>query len=36
MWISEPTPVTTRVITAESGSKRKAASAERMPEPIHV
>jgi hypothetical protein len=36
MWISEPTPVTTRIITAESGSSRKAASALKFAVPIQV
>src|SRR4030095_15537436 len=36
MWMSEPTPVTTSTITAESGSSRKESSAWKSPAEIQV
>src|SRR5262245_16711040 len=36
MWMSEPTPVTTSTITAESGSSRNESSAWKSPAEIHV
>ena len=36
MWISEPMPVTTRIISIDSGSRRKARSAWKLPAAIHV
>ena len=36
MWISEPMPVMTRIITADSGSSRNARSSVKSPEAIQV
>jgi hypothetical protein len=36
MWISEPMPVMTRIITADSGSSLNDAEMSRSPEEIQV
>ena len=36
MWISEPMPVTTRIITADSGSSRSVKPALKSPDVIQV
>src|SRR5512138_1654035 len=36
MWMSEPTPVTTRIITAESESTRSVNGIRRSPDDSHV
>src|SRR5918995_1104761 len=36
MWMSEPMPVMTRIITADSGSSRNARSTKKSPELIQV
>src|SRR5690348_12721847 len=36
MWISDPTPVTTRIITADSGSTLNATSRLNTSDEIHV
>src|SRR5215831_13838240 len=35
MWMSDPIPVTTRIITADSGSRRSVNDALKSPEVIH-
>src|SRR5262249_55416760 len=35
-WMSDPIPVTTRIITADSGSSRNASATEKSPEVSHV